>query len=62
MSNRVLLDVSQGIATITFNSPKTLNAITREDYDAFAVALRDVDKRDDVLVTVWQGNSGVPGV
>lgn len=25
------------------------------DYDAFANALRDIDKRDDVLVTVWQG-------
>jgi hypothetical protein len=25
------------------------------DYSAFAAALRDIDKRDDVLVTVWQG-------
>ncbi|KAI0374783.1 ClpP/crotonase [Pilatotrama ljubarskyi] len=55
MSN-VSLDVSQGIATITFNSPKTLNAITRADYDAFATYLREVDKRDDVLVTIWQAN------
>ncbi|KAI0361985.1 ClpP/crotonase [Trametes cingulata] len=55
MSN-VSLDVSQGIATITFNSPKTLNAITRADYDAFARFLREVDKREDVLVTIWQAN------
>ena len=25
------------------------------DYDAFATYLRQVDKRDDVLVTIWQG-------
>ncbi|KAI0781041.1 ClpP/crotonase [Trametes elegans] len=52
----VSLDVSQGIATITFNSPKTLNAITRADYHAFALALREVDSRPDVLVTIWQAN------
>lgn len=67
------MNVSQRIATITFNRPDTLNAITEEgglqpitpllcsnasfrtDYDAFATALRDIDKRDDVLVTIWQG-------
>lgn len=25
------------------------------DYDSFATALREIDKREDVLVTVWQG-------
>ncbi|KAI0748019.1 ClpP/crotonase [Daedaleopsis nitida] len=52
----VTLEISQGIATITFNSPQRLNAINREDYDAFAEYLRAVDKRDDVYVTVWQAN------
>ncbi|RPD66029.1 ClpP/crotonase [Lentinus tigrinus ALCF2SS1-7] len=52
----VTLNVSQGIATIAFNSPERLNAINREDYDAFATYLREADKRDDVLVTVWQAN------
>lgn len=51
------IQVHQGIATITFNRPKSLNAITREDYDFFASALREIDKRDDVLITVWQGNA-----
>jgi hypothetical protein len=27
------------------------------DYTAFANTLRAIDKRDDVLVTVWQGGS-----
>ncbi|KAL7283315.1 ClpP/crotonase [Trametes coccinea BRFM310] len=56
MSSTVSVQVSDRIATITFNSPKTLNAITRPDYDAFARALREVDKREDVLVTIWQAN------
>lgn len=25
------------------------------DYDAFSEALRGIDKRDDVIVTIWQG-------
>lgn len=52
--SKVIVDVSQGMATITFNRPDTLNAITAEDYEAFASALRDIDQRPDVLVTVWQ--------
>ncbi|EMD38506.1 hypothetical protein CERSUDRAFT_82780 [Gelatoporia subvermispora B] len=50
----ITVEVAQGIATITLNRPESFNALTREDYDAFAQALRDVDKRDDVLLTVWQ--------
>ncbi|KAH9894855.1 ClpP/crotonase [Cubamyces lactineus] len=56
MSSNVTVEVSERIATITFNSPKTLNAITPADYDAFTNALRAVDARDDVLVTIWQAN------
>ncbi|KAJ7219223.1 ClpP/crotonase-like domain-containing protein [Mycena pura] len=48
------VNIAHGIATITLRRPATLNAIRPEDYTAFANALRDVDKRDDVLVTVWQ--------
>ncbi|GJE87194.1 ClpP/crotonase-like domain-containing protein [Phanerochaete sordida] len=54
MKPGVNVEISQGIATITFNRPKSLNAITAEDYDAFAEALHAIDKRSDVIVTVWQ--------
>lgn len=78
----VTVEVSQKIATITLNRPKTLNALTHEgtsppnlfssspsltrvtDYTAFSEALRSIDKRDDVVATVWRGASNVtvPGV
>ncbi|KAF7294978.1 AA-permease domain-containing protein [Mycena indigotica] len=51
----ITVDISAGIATICLNRPDSLNSLTVEDYDAFAKALRDIDKRDDVVVTVWQG-------
>ena len=71
----VSVHVSEGIATITLDRPRTLNSITAEgklysatrdnyfhsittlDYDAFANALREIDAREEVLVTVWQGVS-----
>ncbi|KAJ7632570.1 ClpP/crotonase-like domain-containing protein [Roridomyces roridus] len=61
-ASTVEVAVADGIATITLRRPAKLNAITVEgkeicDYTAFANALRDLDKRDDVLVTVWQGIS-----
>ncbi|KAK0503213.1 ClpP/crotonase-like domain-containing protein [Armillaria luteobubalina] len=52
--SEVIVEISQGIATVTLNRPKSLNAITVEDYEVFANALRDIDRRGDVLVTVWQ--------
>jgi len=44
------------VATITLNRPASLNALTPEDYEALSAALRAIDKRDDVLVTIWQAS------
>lgn len=46
----VRVDIADGIATITFDRPEALNAITVKDYDAFSEALLEIDKRPDVLV------------
>ncbi|KAG6337205.1 hypothetical protein ID866_1877 [Astraeus odoratus] len=54
--SKITIDVSQGIATITLDEPQRLNALSPEDYDDFANSLREIDKRDDVVVTVWQAN------
>nr|GAT58728.1 predicted protein [Mycena chlorophos] len=48
------VDISNGIATICLNRPASLNAITMDDYNEFAKVLREIDQREDVLVTVWQ--------
>ncbi|KAI0082721.1 ClpP crotonase [Panus rudis PR-1116 ss-1] len=50
----VQVNISGGIATITLNDQKHLNALTPEDYNAFAEALRTIDARDDVIATIWQ--------
>ncbi|PIL23897.1 hypothetical protein GSI_13648 [Ganoderma sinense ZZ0214-1] len=54
--SKVTVEISQGIATIAFNRSESLNAIERADYDAFAEALRAIDKRPDVLATIWQAS------
>ncbi|KAH9475997.1 3,2-trans-enoyl-CoA isomerase [Psilocybe cubensis] len=54
MGSTITVDISDRIATITLNRPASLNAITTDDYDAFANALREIDKNEDVLITVWQ--------
>ncbi|KAG2150641.1 ClpP/crotonase-like domain-containing protein [Suillus bovinus] len=55
-ASKISVNVSQGIATISLNEPHRLNALTPADYDEFANSLRAVDKREDVVATVWQAN------
>jgi peroxisomal 3,2-trans-enoyl-CoA isomerase len=55
-ASKISVNVSEGIATITLNEPHRLNALTPEDYDEFANSLRAIDKREDVVATVWQAN------
>lgn len=55
-ASKISVNVSQGIATITLNEPHRLNALTPEDYNEFANSLRAIDKREDVVATVWKAN------
>ena len=50
----VKVDIADGIATITFDRPQSLNAITADDYDAFSETLLEIDKRPDVLVSPFR--------
>lgn len=52
--NAVTIHIADSIATITLKRPESYNALTPQDYDDFAEALRVIDKREDVLVTIWQ--------
>ena len=54
-SERVLFDVTQGIARIRFNRPDALNAIDPPLADRFLAICRSLAARDDVRVVVLSG-------
>jgi enoyl-CoA hydratase/carnithine racemase len=43
------------IAIITLNIPKKLNALSGDHYYLLGERLREVDKRDDITITVVTG-------
>lgn len=51
-----LYDVSEGIATITFNRPEVLNALTFEVYAQFRDLLEELRYDDEVKVVVLTGS------
>ncbi len=55
MSEHILYDVSDGVATITLNRPDRLNAITRPMYDDLLELFDATDQDDDVRVVVFTG-------
>lgn len=50
------LYIADGLATIQLNRPKSLNALTADDYEFLSETLRKVDKMPDVLCTVVQAS------
>ncbi|KAA1421876.1 crotonase/enoyl-CoA hydratase family protein [Nocardioides humilatus] len=55
MSDAVLLEVADGIATITLNRPEVRNAIDLPTALALAEALDEVDERADVAAVILTG-------
>lgn len=53
---RVLVDVEPPLATLRFNRPERLNALTEHCRDEFLAALARVTARDDVRVVVVTGS------
>jgi enoyl-CoA hydratase len=51
----IMLQVEQGIATITFNRPKALNALNRELLAEFSKALDEIAADDSVRVLILTG-------
>jgi enoyl-CoA hydratase len=51
----LLVDVSDGVATITLNRPESRNALSLELLRALPRAVRDCDARDDVRAIVLTG-------
>lgn len=56
MSDAVLADFEDGIATITLNQPDRMNALSDEIKRGIESALDAVDERDDVRCVVFEGN------
>jgi enoyl-CoA hydratase/carnithine racemase len=54
----VLLDVEDGVATLTLNQPDTRNALTRELSEAIIGAVDDLEARSDVRCLVVTGQEG----
>lgn len=55
MSEKILLDVSNRIATLTVNNPDKRNAMDRETRTALRDRVDEVDANDDVRVIVLRG-------
>jgi enoyl-CoA hydratase len=53
--SHIVLDISEGIATITFNRPKALNALSSELLAEFSQALAALAANEDVRVLVLTG-------
>ena len=58
MTEPVLLDVEDGIATLTLNRPDDRNALSAEMSGAIVDAVRELEDRDDVRCLVVTGREG----
>jgi len=52
----LLVDSNQGIATITINRPKKLNALNRETIEELHQAFKDTDEDADIKVIILTGS------
>lgn len=55
-SDRVLLDIDQGIATVTLNRPEKYNGLDMPMFDAIAKTARQLKKERQVRAIVMKGN------
>jgi len=58
MSEIILVEKDAGIATLTLNRPKAMNALNQELAEALADALGRLERESDVRVVVIQGAGG----
>lgn len=58
MSDEVLVDVTDGIMTITLNRPKAKNAANRALAEGVAAAIDELDSNNDIRVAILTGAGG----
>jgi len=54
--DHILVEVSQGVATLTLNRPEALNSTTEEMIAEIRGFVREMNERDDVSVIVFKGS------
>jgi enoyl-CoA hydratase len=54
-SQEILFEVKGQIATITFNRPEAMNALTWNMYDRLVSHCEELDRRDDIRVAILRG-------
>jgi enoyl-CoA hydratase len=52
----ILFEITEGIATITFNRPKALNALNNALLDEFSDALRKIEDDEEIRVLILTGS------
>lgn len=55
MTDQILLETKDKIATITFNRPDNLNSFSTEMIEGYVAALKECQENDDILVVVVTG-------
>jgi enoyl-CoA hydratase len=58
MSDEVLVDVADGIMTVTLNRPEAKNAANKALAEGVAAAMDELDSNDDVKVAILTGAGG----
>jgi len=58
MSDEVLVDVADGIMTVTLNRPEAKNAANKALADGVAAAMEQLDSSDDIQVAILTGAGG----
>ncbi len=58
MSDEVLVDVADGIMTVTLNRPEAKNAANRALAEGVAAAMDQLDESDDIQVAILTGAGG----
>jgi enoyl-CoA hydratase len=58
MSNEVLVDVADGIMTVTLNRPEAKNAANKALAEGVAAAMDELDSNDDIRVAILTGAGG----
>jgi len=58
MSDEVLVEVADGIMTVTLNRPEAKNAVNKALAEGVAAAMDELDSNDDICVAILTGAGG----